>query len=57
MLTKSNEQQQSSCPVVIYPKDKMLAIAKLLKEAEKDTANQKEFARVEDMFADMGLLL
>ena len=44
------------CPVVIYPKDKMLAIAKLLKEAERDTANQKEFASVEDMFAAMGLL-
>ncbi len=57
MLTKSKEQQQFSCPVVIYPKDKMLAIAKLLKEAEKDTASQKEFASVEDMFADMGLLL
>ena len=56
MLTKSKEQQQFSCPVVIYPKEKMLALAKLLKEAEKDTANQKEFACVEDMFAAMGLL-
>ena len=44
------------CPVVIYPKEKMLALAKLLKEAEQNTANQKEFANVEDMFADMGLL-
>ena len=44
------------CPVVIYPKEKMLAVAKLLKEAEQNTANQKEFANVDDMFADMGLL-
>lgn len=43
------------CPVVVYPKEKMLALAKLLKEVEQDTANQKEFASVDDMFADMGL--
>ena len=44
------------CPVVIYPKEKMLAFAKLLKEAEQNTANQTELANVEDMVADMGLL-
>lgn len=38
-------------------KRKNACLAKLLKEAEKDTANQKEFASVDDMFADMGLAL
>ncbi len=48
------------CPVVVYPKEKMLALAKLAKlpkEVEQDTANQKELASVDDMFADMGLAL
>ena len=43
------------CPVVVYPKEKMLALAKLLKNAESEKDSQKEFTSVEDMFADMGL--
>lgn len=43
------------CPVVVYPKEKMRAIAQLLKKAERETENQTEFETVEDLFADMGL--
>lgn len=43
------------CPVVVYPKEKITKIAKLLKESEKETKNQKAFASVEDMFSDMGI--
>ena len=43
------------CPVVVYPKEKLMALAQLLKNAEIDAENQKEFASVEDMFTDMGI--
>ena len=43
------------CPVVVYPKDKMAKIAKIIKEAETDLAKQKAFDSVEDLFADMGI--
>ena len=43
------------CPVVVYPKDKMIEIAKLLKKAEAETENQTAFTNVNDMFADMGI--
>ena len=43
------------CPVVIYPKEKLMALAKLLKKADIDAENKKEFTSVEDMFADMGI--
>ena len=43
------------CPVVIYPKEKLRALANLLKKADIDTEHQKEFTSVEDMFADMGI--
>lgn len=43
------------CPVVVYPKDKMLKIAKLIKESEKELSSQNSFDSVEDMFADMGI--
>ena len=43
------------CPVVVYPKDKITEIAKLIKETEADIANQKAFDNVEEMFADMGI--
>lgn len=43
------------CPVVVYPKDKMAKIAKILKESEMETKNQKAFESVEDMFSDMGI--
>lgn len=43
------------CPVVIYPKDKIAKVAKLVKDAEEETAKQTAFESVEDMFADMGI--
>ena len=43
------------CPVVVYPKDKILKIAKIIKESETDTKTQKVFDSVEDLFADMGI--
>ncbi|MDO5396392.1 MAG: AbrB/MazE/SpoVT family DNA-binding domain-containing protein [bacterium] len=43
------------CPVVVYPKDKLVKIARLIKESENDTANQKAYKNVDDMFADMGI--
>jgi len=39
------------CPVVVYPKDKIAKIAKILKGAD----NLKEYDDVEAMFADMGI--
>ena len=43
------------CPVVVYPKDKLAKIAKLIKDSEADIADQTAFESVEDMFADMGI--
>lgn len=43
------------CPVVVYPKDKMAKIAKLIKDSESDISKQTEFDSVEDMFSDMGI--
>lgn len=43
------------CPVIVYPKDKLLKIAKLIKESEIELSAQESFDTVEDMFADMGL--
>lgn len=43
------------CPVVVYPKDKIAKIAKILKETEADTSKQEAFSSVEDLFADMGI--
>lgn len=43
------------CPVVVYPKDKIAKIAKIIKESETDNKSQKVFDRVEDLFADMGI--
>lgn len=43
------------CPVVVYPKDKIMQIAKIIKESETDTEAQKVFDSVEDLFADMGI--
>ena len=42
------------CPVVVYPKDKLLKVAKLIKESEIGLSSDK-FDTVEDMFADMGI--
>ncbi|MCC8160908.1 MAG: AbrB/MazE/SpoVT family DNA-binding domain-containing protein [Firmicutes bacterium] len=43
------------CPVVVYPKNKIEKIARLIKESETDTLNQKAFDSVEDLFSDMGI--
>ena len=43
------------CPVVVYPKDKLLKIAKLIKDSETELSKQESFDTVEDMFADMGI--
>ena len=43
------------CPVVVYPKEKLLKIMKLIKDYELDIAEQEGFDTVEDMFADMGI--
>ena len=43
------------CPVVVYPKDKIAKIAKILKESENDTKKKTAFESVEDMFSDMGI--
>ena len=42
-------------PVVVYPKEKMDEIAKLIKKAEAEAENQTAFASVDDMLADMGI--
>ena len=43
------------CPVVVYPKDKIAKIAKILKESENDTKTRTAFESVEDMFSNMGI--
>ena len=43
------------CPVIVYPKDKIAKIAKILKESESDTKKKTVFESVEDMFSDMGI--
>ena len=43
------------CPVVIYPKEKIAKIAKLVKDAQEETEKQTAFSSVEDMFSDMGI--
>lgn len=43
------------CPVIVYPKDKLLKIAKIIKDSEIGLSSQESFDTVEDMFADMGI--
>lgn len=43
------------CPVVVYPKDKLSKIARLIKESEAELSKQPGFDSVEEMFADMGI--
>lgn len=45
------------CPVVIYPKEKMEAIARLIKEAESEYSDLKKYDDVTNMFLDMGINL
>ena len=43
------------CPVVVYPKNKLAKIAKLIKDSEADVKDQTAFESVEEMFSDMGI--
>ena len=43
------------CPVIVYPKDKLIKIAKLIKDSESELSKQQDFDTVEGMFADMGI--
>lgn len=43
------------CPVVVYPKEKITKIAKLIKKSENEISKQKAFDSVDDMFTDMGI--
>ena len=41
------------CPVIVYPKEKLLKIAKLIKDSQNELLEQEGFDSVEDMFMDM----
>lgn len=43
------------CPVVVYSKDKIEKIAKLIQDSKDDLSNQKEYEDVGAMFVDMGI--
>ena len=43
------------CPVIVYPKEKLLKIAKLIKDSQNELLEQEGFDSVEDMFMDMGI--
>lgn len=43
------------CPVIVYPKEKLLKIAKMIKDSEEYLSEQESFDSVEGMFADMGI--
>jgi len=43
------------CPVIVYPKEKIEKLAKLVKESAAEVNDSKTFESVEDMFADMGI--
>ncbi len=47
------------CPVVVYPKNEMIRIAKLIKEADAEYKNGglKSYDDVDEMFMDMGINL
>lgn len=43
------------CPVVVYPKEKLLKIVKLIKDSEAQLQEQDSFNSVDEMFSDMGI--
>jgi AbrB family looped-hinge helix DNA binding protein len=43
------------CPVVVYPKEKLKKIAKLIHESKDELSSQKKYGNVGEMFADMGI--
>ncbi len=47
------------CPVVVYPKDKMKKIARLLKKTDEDikSGKSKVYSDIDTMFAEMGVNL
>ena len=42
-------------PVVVYPKNKIENIAKIIKESEADITKQSPLDNVKDLFADIGI--
>lgn len=47
------------CPVVVYPKNEMIRIAKLIKETEDEykSGEMKAYDDIDKMFMDMGINL
>ncbi|HOB82279.1 MAG TPA: AbrB/MazE/SpoVT family DNA-binding domain-containing protein [Peptococcaceae bacterium] len=47
------------CPVVVYPKNEMIRIAKLIKETEAEykSGEMKAYDDIDKMFMDMGINL
>lgn len=43
------------CPVVVYPKDKIKEIAKIIKETEGVKQDLKAYDDIAEMFGDMGI--
>lgn len=43
------------CPVIVYPKDKLMKIAKLIKDSETELSKQQSFSTAQDLFLDMGI--
>ncbi len=41
------------CPTVVYPKEKMEVIERIIKESKEDTSNPKTHAIAEEMLADL----
>lgn len=46
-------QPSAGLPAVVYPKEKMEVIERIIKESEEDSSNSKTYARVEEMIADL----
>ena len=43
------------CPVIVYPKEKLMKIARMIKGSGGYLSEQESFDSVEDLFADMGI--
>ncbi len=41
------------CPTVVYPKEKMEVIERIIKESKEDISKQKAFTSVEEMLAEL----
>lgn len=51
------DNKEGNRPFAVYPKEKLQKVAKLIKDSAPDIANQKAFSSVEEMFADMDIML